>query len=556
MIGSGRHFDYTMNSTMTELIVELHGARLMAGGHQLNPQNCLPGDHVDADGHFLSREHSFTLGLVVSVTESPRSATVSFPLFGHACPSRATIHEVYATVGERLVLELYAHGSIVCRKVEGPEARADARLLTALYQQALGLDGCWPHMPGFGPHHYTREGVTDHTDLDTFTIDPVRTVDYDDALSVGKDGTVYIHIVDIMAAMHRIDLPRVRALGSSLYLANEHTEHLLDTETMEAITLAEGLIRTVITVAVTLDPEGSVAHYEVYRSTIRVKRRFTYEEAATLLEEHPGLATLHKLATLRSSAISYKIDMPSVRLEMNGVGEPIEVRLESTTDAAHSLVSTAMILCNLVISYHLKGRGLDLPNRFHAAIRGVPVGERGDLDDLTATFCLLKKMARAEYSVDRRGHFGLGLTDYVHFTSPMRRYADIVTHMILAGAAFTRADLEVEVTALNRRAAFVRSLQRFYTRTKVNRWFCAKGSESHDVVITSVAPAGVQWFMPSVLLNGFCHVSTLQPARRWNFNPETGSLYTGLFRIRVGDRLRATIVGTSTELSLTLRVPI
>jgi exoribonuclease-2 len=450
------------------------------------------------------------------------------------------------------VLELYAHGSIVCRRVEGPDARADARLLTALYRQTQGLNA---ELPGFGPHHYTREGVTDHTDLDTFTIDPASTVDYDDALSVGADGIVYIHIVDIMTAMHRIDLPRVRCLGSSLYLANEHTEHLLDTETMEAITLAEGLIRTVITVAVTLDPEGSVAHYEVYRSTIRVKRRFTYEEAATLLDEHPGLATLDRLATLRSSAISYKIDMPSVRLEMNGVGEPIEVRLESTTDAVHTLVSTAMILCNLVISYHLKARGIDLPNRFHAAIRGVPVGERGDLDDLTATFCLLKKMARAEYSVDRRGHFGLGLTDYVHFTSPMRRYADIVTHMILAGAAFTRADLEVEVAALNRRATFVRSLQRFYTRTKVDRWLYARGSEGHEVVVTSVAAAGVQWFMPSVLLNGFCHVSMLRPARRWNFNPETGSLYADLWRIRVGDQLIGSVAGPG-QITLTVTLTV
>jgi exoribonuclease R len=208
-----------------------------------------------------------------------------------------------------------------------------------------------------------------------------------------------------------------------------------------------------------------------------------------------------------------------------------------------------------VISYHLKARGLHLPNRFHAAIRGVPLGERGDLDDLTATFCLLKKMARAEYSVDRRGHFGLGLTDYLHFTSPMRRYADIVTHMILAGAAFTRADLEVEVATLNRRAAFVRSLQRFYTRTKVDRWLYKRGSEGHEVVVTSVAAAGVQWFMPSLLLNGFCHVSMLRPARRWNFNPETGSLYADLWRIRVGDRLIGSVSGPG-QITLTVTLTV
>jgi len=536
-----------MTSEMTDIMVELHGARLMAGGQQMPPINYLPGDHVDAEGHFLSRDPSFTLGLVVGVTESPRAATVSFPLFGPACPSRATIKEVYAKIGDRLLLELTPFGSILYRGFAGPEARADAHLFTRLYEAQAADTAALPPFPGFGPHHYTREGVTDHTDLDTFTIDPVGTVDYDDALSVGADGVVYIHIVDIMAAVHRIDLPRVRALGSSLYLANEHTAHLLDSDVMMDVSLVEGRIRPVITVAVRLNTEGSVTGYDIYRSTILVKRRFTYEEVATLLEDHPGLATLHKLATLRSSTISYKIEMPSLRLCMNGIGEPIEVHLESTTDAAHTLVSTAMILCNLVVSHHLKRAGLDLPNRFHAALKGIPAEKLGD--DLAATFCLLKKMARAEYSVDQKGHFGLGLTDYVHFTSPMRRYADMVTHMILAGAAFSKADLEAEVAALNRRAAFVRNLQRYYTAIKTDRWLRARGSEGHEVVVTSIAPAGVQWFMPSLLVNGFCHVSLLRPAQRWSLDSE-GSLVGPTSQIRLWDRLTASYVDGAITLSL------
>ena len=544
-----------MSSSMTELIVELHGARLMADGIQVSPQNFLPGDHVDATGHFLSRDPSITLGLVVAVTESPRTAIVSFPLLGPACPSRATIKEVYAAVGDRLIVELTRSGSVIHRGFAGPEARADASLLTEVYRRLPADTESLPPLPGFGPHYYTREGVTDHTDLDTFTIDPVSTVDYDDALSVGADGTFYIHIVDIMAALHRIDLPRVRALGSSLYLANEHTEHLLDSETVAAITLAEGRVRPVITVAITIDAEGGVTHYDLYRSIITVKRRFNYEEVAALLEVTPpaGLQAFHQLATQRSSSISYKIEMPSVRLHMNAMGEPIDVQLESTTDAAHTLVATAMILCNVVVSHHLKA--LDLPHRFHSAIRGIPVADRGNLDDLTATFCLLKKMARAEYSVDKRGHFGLGLTDYVHFTSPMRRYADIVTHMILAGAAFSRAALEVEVAAINRRATFVRSLQRLYTNTKVNRWLLARGTEGHAVTVTSVVAAGVQWFMPSLLLNGFCHVSMLRPAQRWNFaSISGGTLYAGAVRICVGDRLTAVISGPCHNLQMTLSV--
>jgi len=547
---------------MTSTIVELHGARLMAGGRQLSPHQCLPGDRVDAAGHFLSRDAQVTLGLVVSTATATATATatVSFPLFGSACPSYAILTEIVAERGDRLILDLYENGRIVVHRQEGPDAAVDARLFTALYRRILASDSDL-RMPGFGSHYYTRAGVIDHTELDTFTIDPASTEDFDDALSVGADGTLYIHIVDIMAAMHHIDLPLVRALGSSLYLANEHTEHLLDVETVDAITLTVGRIRPVITVAVTVDEEGTLTSYDVYRSTICVKQRFTYEEVAELLhpEEggwspHAALQVFHRLATQRSSAISYKIDMPSVRLIMEEDGQPCNVSLESTTDAAHSLVATAMILCNLVVSHHLKGAGLALPNRFHAAIRGIPVEERGDPNDLATTFCLLKKMARAHYSVDQRGHFGLGLTDYVHFTSPMRRYADIVTHMILAGAAFSTAELEAEVAAINRRAIFVRSLQRLYTRTKVNRWLLSRGAEeSHEVVVTSVTSAGVQWFMPSVLLNGFCHVSKLEPPRRWSL-ATAGFLYSDMWRVRVGDRLPASVTGSGPDIQLILYV--
>ena len=548
-----------MNSVMTsEIIVELHGARLMAGGRQLPPYNCLPGDRVDADLHFVARDRGTTLGLVVAVTESPRTVTVSFPLYGSACPSYATLKEIFAEVGDRLILELTAYGSIVYRGVETKAARSDARLFTRLYQHQMEMPTeSLPPLPGFGAHHYTREGVTDHTDLDTFTIDPASTEDFDDALSVDATGLIYIHIVDIMAAMHLLDLPRVRTLGSSLYLANEQTEHLLSEEAMTATSLIEGRVRPVITVAVRLDPEGSVNSYDIYRSWIRVKHRYTYEQVSTLLtarEGPAGLLVLHNLAILRSSTISYKIEMPSIRLTMNGVGEPIAVELESTTDAAHSLVSTAMILCNIVVSHHLKQKGLDLPNRFHSTLRGIPATATADLS-LVDTFCLLKKMARAEYSVDKRGHFGLGLTDYVHFTSPMRRYADIVTHMILAGAAFSRASLEVEVALINRRATFVRSLQRGYQRIKVNRWLHSHPEEQR-VIVTSVAPAGVQWFMPSILLNGFSHVSQLLPAQRWLLDPRQGSSLVGASgkRVRVGDELSVTVTGSPTDVELRLRV--
>ena len=546
-------------------IVELHGARLIANNSFVPTSDRIPGDYVTADGSLVSRVPQITLGLVLSL----HPTVVSLPLFGPACPSRFSMGETFGIeIGNRLILELVEDGRIRLLQRFGAEPCYDAAIMTILYRRTPPLS-LSPSLPPFGLPHYTREGIVDHRSFDTFTIDPATSVDFDDALSVDiASRRVYVHIVDIMSAIHTVDLPRVRTMGSTLYLANEHTEHLLSEPLVDTLSLVEGEERSTITVAVTLSETGLVTAYDIYRSVIIVKRRYSYDEVASALslcdgdEYLPQLQFLANLDKMRSSKISYKIDMPSPRITMNRHGDPAEFRLESTTDAAHGLVATAMILCNMTVSYHLNDLGIKLPNRFHSGLHGIPTADRGDPTDVAATFRLLKQFKPAEYSVDNNGHFGLGLTQYVHFTSPMRRYADIVTHMILAGADFSPAALEAEVTSINQRAVFVKSLQRLYMRMKTLR-FLAAHPDAKDVVITSVNAAGVQWFMPSMLLNGFCHVSMLRPSQRWTFDsinarliglslPSLPSL-SSLSFILAGDRMTGTVAkSTPYDVSLTL----
>jgi ribonuclease R len=209
------------------------------------------------------------------------------------------------------------------------------------------------------------------------------------------------------------------------------------------------------------------------------------------------------------------------------------------------LIAHAMIMANCKVAEHLFKNGIAIPNRFHKAPRGgkVPIITNNPVVD---AFLVIKEFTTAVYDPTSAGHFGLGLSQYVHFTSPMRRYADIVVHMILAGADFAKEDLEKEVVTLNCRATFVRSLQRYYTRVKTDRWLLSRGEERHDVVVTSVAAAGVQWFMPSLLLNGFCHVSNFEPKQYWKFidqklvgaSNENGG---GLIEIGMGNKLNSKV---------------
>jgi ribonuclease R len=388
---------------------------------------------------------------------------------------------------------------------------------------------------------YTRPDVVCHDDLDTFTIDPTDSKDFDDAISVDVvASTIYVHIVDIASVpLTKVEEERLKRRCLTLYLANEHVEHLLDEETAShRLSLVVGHQRPTVTVKLVMR-DGLVQSYEVYRSTIVVKRRYTYEEALAELASTSALQYLDALTRQRSSAVDYTIRLPSLRLTVDrGTGLLTEARLEETNDPAHSLVATAMILANLTVSKHLAEKGVLLPNRFHAPLRGFVRPEEMPIthNEVVDSFILVKRYSRACYSIDEKGHFGLGLTDYVHFTSPMRRYADVLVHRLLAG--MTVPDLAEQVEHLNHRARVVRSLQDLYERWKVTRYLRTLGGP-HIVYITDVKAAGILWFMPSLMLNGFCHISMVRPRQYWSLSDDC--LVGAVDTIRTGGAYRADV---------------
>lgn len=444
---------------------------------------------------------------------------------------------VSGIVGDRYVLRFHDDAIDVLGRYSGA-ATDDAACLLAMYagdDGHLTADG----VGNYGPHLYSRDDVVCHDDLDTFTIDPASSVDFDDAISVvGND--IYVHIVDIASAsLSALSLRRLKERCLTMYLSNEHTEHLLSDTDVAAVTLAAGVRRPVITVKVTVGDDGMVLDHEIYRSTIVVKRRYNYDQVSALLGDGTAghaIEFLNKLATVRASDVSYNISLPSVRLLVDCVSGEATVTTEVTNDAAHSLVACAMILANLVVSKHLSNRGVVLPNRFHDTLRGfVPPAFESTGDVGVDSFIMVKRYARACYSVDQKGHFGLGLTDYVHFTSPMRRYADVLVHRLLAG--WSGDGLAGSVDWLNKRASKVRLISDLYTSWKVGRTLNV--GTQYRVCITDVKPAGVLWFMPSHSLNGFVHVSALLPAQRWNFS---NGMLQGSSDIKVGTWANARLV--------------
>jgi ribonuclease R len=390
-----------------------------------------------------------------------------------------------------------------------------------------------------GKNLYTIDEIINHNNLDTFTIDPTNSVDFDDAITVDvTNRIIYVHIVDIAGSELLGDgNKKLKERCFTLYMANEHTEHLLDEiDASKNLSLIEGKERRTITVKIILDEEGMVSSYDIYRSTIVVKKRWNYEQVLKAYNEKncgDAIQFLADLTIKRSTVTTYNISLPSLRIKSDIVsGKPEMIICEDTNDISHTLVATAMILANLVVSKHLSEKNILIPNRFHDSLKGFIMPDFDSTgNELVDSFIIVKRYARACYSIDKKGHFGLGIKDYVHFTSPMRRYADVLVHRLLAG--YQIDDLEEQVDWINLRAGLVRSAQDMYNHWKVLEWICMMDKEKiYDIWVTGINASGIIWFMPSLSLNGFFHVSNFEPKQYWKY--EVGKLVGGNGGVEIG----------------------
>lgn len=544
----------------------LQGSKLMLGNHILQTTSLIPGDHVsmnsDSTFQLLKREEHIAIGIVDDC--NTQTATLSLATLPPACPFKCVVPNNGYSVGDRIVLWLNSDGSFDVQASYPSPPSSDAECIATAYRLTHVRETI-PEV--YGPHHYTKSDCVDLTHLNTFTIDPVASEDFDDAISVDvQNSTLYIHIVDIAKAWNQLSggsRDNLQRLCLSLYLANERTEHLLTYEEATcAHSLVEGSNRNAITVQAKL-VDGIVESYEIYPSIICVKQRWSYEQVAEVMAEgtaSPEFMMLADLHVFRSKNVEYSCQLPSLRMLIKQNGWPQDMILEDTNDVAHGIVSTAMILANLIVSKHLHSRGVKIPNRFHDVLRGI-VRQNMPIDTgnpAVDSFILVKRFAKAYYSIDQSGHFGLGLTDYVHFTSPIRRYADVIVHKLLAGWQVDDNLLEDEVAYINKRSQACRVLQDLYKQWKRCHWISTH-STLGPAYITDVKKVGVMWFMPSLSLNGFTHISNISPKQYWSWN-ETDQCLKGSATgqaIRLGCKCAAKFMsfshnGATVNLSLTL----
>lgn len=319
----------------------------------------------------------------------------------------------------------------------------------------------------------------DFRQKNVITIDPEDAKDFDDALSIEKNEkgnyVVGIHIADVS---HYVEYDsyldqEAQQRGNSIYLVGRVIPMLPENLSNNICSLIPNEDRLTYSVIVELSARGRIVDYQIRKTVINSKRRFNYDEVQKIIETGEGefaedILQLDKLAKLlrrkRMKEGSFDFNTLEVKFKLDEYGRPLEAYIKAMKDS-NMLVEEFMLLANKIVAQHiaLPKRGEakpfvyrvhDLPDQeklleFMRFVKSLGYQVSPNLIKKSSEFqklldqvkgkeeeplineLAIRSMAKAFYSPHNIGHYGLGFKYYTHFTSPIRRYSDLLVHRLL-----------------------------------------------------------------------------------------------------------------------------
>ena len=406
------------------------------------------------------------------------------------------------------------------------------------------------------------------------TIDPDDARDFDDAIQVEKIKNGWrlgVHIADVAAYVEPgSPLDReARRRGNSVYLPDRVIPMLPERLSNGVCSLNPGVDRLTHSVFIHFDKNGVVRSARFAHSVIRSVHRLTYKQAyASLtsplrdqLSERLHLAW-ELAALLRKKRFQHgalDLDFPEVKVWVDKQGHPVKLeRVEN--DESHQLIEEFMLAANEAVARELKKRAVPTVYRVHenpdpeklAEYRefvlsfNYRVGDlthRGELQRLleliggkpeeqALKIALLKSLKRARYSAQPLGHYGLAKANYLHFTSPIRRYADLVAHRALGRGTAARRPDQLGMAEIVSIAEHISTTERNAADAEIDaaqmkkleffqRQLDERNPQIFRAAVVDVRNYGLMVELPDALITGLVHVSSLtddfysfEPARR------------------------------------------
>ncbi len=441
----------------------------------------------------------------------------------------------------------------------------------------------------------------DFRDVTTFTIDPIDAKDFDDALSIKKldNGNIEIgvHIADVSHYLtpHTALDKEAYLRSTSVYLVDRVCPMLPEKLSNGLCSLRPQEEKLTFSAVFELDEEGKVVDRWFGKTVIFSDRRFAYEEAQEILEAGEGdysseLILLnqlaHKLRKKRFAHGAINFETDEVRFKLDEHGVPIEVYIKERKDA-HMLVEDFMLLANKeVAGFMMKKpppevpfiyRVHDLPDMDklrNFALFALELGIKIDLGTpksiAKSINALMKKsekdeslklltplaircMAKADYSSNNIGHYGLAFENYSHFTSPIRRYSDVIAHRILeknlgkAEVRVNKDDLEEQCKHISKQERKAVDAERESTKYKQVEYIKTRIGEVFDGYVSGLIERGLFIALTESQCEGMIPYERmgepyeLDPSRLKARGVRSGTIY------KMGDFVKVKILGADLE---------
>ncbi len=396
-----------------------------------------------------------------------------------------------------------------------------------------------------------------------FTIDPDDARDFDDAINVerlpGGGWNLGVHIADVAAYVQpgsALDKEASRR-GNSVYLPDRVIPMLPERLSNGVCSLRPDVERLAHSVFLQFTREGRARNPRFARTVIRSARRLTYKEAYAILQSPPAdqlgerLHVAWELASFlrrkRFQQGSLELDFPEVKVRLDENGKPVQMeRIEN--DESHQLIEEFMLAANEAVALELKNSLTPAIYRVHekpesekladyrelvlsydykvgdltqrTELQRLLVAFRGKPEEQALKIGLLKSLKRARYAPQPLGHYGLAKNNYTHFTSPIRRYADLVVHRALAARVPTRGARR-DMGALGSIAEHISTTERTAADAEMDavkmkklEFFQlqleAKDPQVFRASVIDIKNYGLLVELPEVLLTGMVHISSLK----------------------------------------------
>jgi len=411
-----------------------------------------------------------------------------------------------------------------------------------------------------------QKGREDLKGLECITIDPDTAKDFDDALSLTIDekGNYHlgVHIADVSHYVQPESPIDVEAIerGNSTYFPGNCIPMLPKNLSNGLCSLKPKVVRLAASVLIDLDPNGNILDYKIVRSVIKSRKRFTYKEALEVLEgrkksQHaPLIKNLERLAKLlkkkrrERGSIDFAVAEGYIHLDKKGNPTSIET---IEYDITHQMVEDFMLIANELVARHLHeklGRALyrvheepDIENFedfFHlASMLGFNTPKKPEIKHLQQVFDqardsshlpilsvqFIRSLKLAAYSPNNVGHFGLALEHYCHFTSPIRRYSDLVIHRLLFVDDYEVNLEKVAVICSDSERKSMRAENSVLLLKKLRllkKEYNKDPDKKYIATITRVFPMRIVFEIDGFFVEGTCHVSKLADY----FHYQNGSL--------------------------------